>query len=110
MNGTFSIFETRYLTEDEIENADNSPTIFLNLDSNRWDTYDELYKLNEDSYLGNRGDMILPTIATEKNIVADADLLTAVSGFGRNKTGEISAIDSMLNTSIVAYRATNAQM
>ena len=38
LNGTFSMFETRSITEDEIKNAENYPTISLTLDSNRWDT------------------------------------------------------------------------
>ena len=64
LNGTFSIFEDFSLTEDESENADNYPTIFLTLDSNSCDPYDSSYKLNEDSYLDNRGDMILLKVYT----------------------------------------------
>ena len=41
LNGTFSIFDSRSLTEDEIENAGNYPTIFLTPDSDMWDPYDE---------------------------------------------------------------------
>ena len=37
LNGTLSIFETSHLTKDEIEDAENYPTIFLTTDSNRWD-------------------------------------------------------------------------
>ena len=38
LNGTLSMFETSYLTEDEIEDAENYLTIFLTTDSNRWGT------------------------------------------------------------------------
>ena len=55
-----------------------------------------------------RGDMILPTIAIENTLIADADMSTSIADFGRNKTGEISDIDSILNTSMVAYRTNNA--
>ena len=103
------MFENRSLTEDKIENAENYPTIFLTPDSNRWYPYDESYKLNEDSYLENKGDMILLTISTDNTIVEDADLSTAVADFGWNKTGDISAIDSIFNTSIVAYRENDSQ-
>ena len=41
--------------------------------------------------------------------MADIDLSAAVSDFGRNNTGEISAIYSILNTSMVAYRAKDNQ-
>ena len=29
LNGTFSMFETRSLTDDEVENAENYPTIYF---------------------------------------------------------------------------------
>ena len=73
------MFETLSLTEDKIENVENYPNIFITLDSKKWDTYDEQYKLNDDLYLDNMGDMILPTITTENTLVADADLLAAVA-------------------------------
>ena len=75
------MFETRSLIEYEIENVENYPTIFLAPDSIRWDSYSESYKLNEDSYLDSRGGMILPTISTENDLVADADLSAAVADF-----------------------------
>ena len=59
--------------------------------------------------MDNRGDIILTTIASENNIVADADPSASVADFGWNKTGEISAIDSILNTSTVAYWANDAR-
>ena len=102
------MFETCSLTEYKIENAENYPTIFLTLDSNRWDPYDESYKLNEDSYLYNRGDMIIPTISTNNTLLADTYMSTAISNFVWNKTGDISAIYSIPNNSMVAYRANNA--
>ena len=77
--------------------------------SNSWDPYDKSYMLNEDSYLDNRGDMILPSIATESTLVADAHLSAALYDFRWNKIGEISAIDSIVNTSMVAYTANDAQ-
>ena len=49
--------------------------------------------------------MILPNLATENTLVVDADLSTAIANFGWNKTGEISAIDSIFNTSMVPYCA-----
>ena len=109
LNGTLSMFETRPFTEDEIENAENYTTILLTLDLNRWDPYNELYKLNEDSYLDNRGGMILPTIATDNTLLVYADMLTKVAVFLWNNTGEISDIDLILRISIVAYRANDAQ-
>ena len=53
--------------------------------------------------------MIIPNIATENTLVADADLSVAVAGFGCNKTGDISDIDSILSTSIVADWSNNAR-
>ena len=59
--------------------------------------------------MDNRGDIILPTIATDNTLVADVDLSTAIANFGWNKTGEISSIYSILNTTMIAYRANNAR-
>ena len=56
----------------------------------------------------NRGDIILPTIATENTLVGGAVLSAAIADFGWNNKGEISAIDSIVNTSVVAYRANDA--
>ena len=53
--------------------------------------------------------MILPTIATENTLVADADLSAAISDFGWINTAEILAIDSILHTSMVVYWSNNAQ-
>ena len=53
--------------------------------------------------------MILPNITTENTLVADLDLSTAIANFGWNKTGEISAINSILSTSMVAYRANDTR-
>ena len=53
--------------------------------------------------------MILPTISTENTHVKDEDLLAAVADFGWNITGGVSAIDSILNPSIVAYQENHAQ-
>ena len=103
------MFDTRSLTEDKIENAKNYPTIFITPGSNRWDPYDESYKLNKDSYLDNRGDMILTITATQNTIVVDADLSEVVADYVWNKKGEISSIDSILNTSIVEYQGNDAR-
>ena len=40
LNGTFLMFASRSLTEDEIENSGDYPTIFLTPDSCMWDPYD----------------------------------------------------------------------
>ena len=84
LNGTFSMFETRSITEDEIKNAENYPTISLTLDSKMWYPEDESFKLNKDSNFYNRGDMFLPTIAIENTPVADEYLSAAVDDFGWN--------------------------
>ena len=59
--------------------------------------------------MDNRGEMILPTIATEKTLVVDSYMSAAVADFGWNKTGEISYIASILNTSIVEYRENDSR-
>ena len=38
--GMFSVFESSSLTDEEIENAENYPTVFLTPDPNEWYPYD----------------------------------------------------------------------
>ena len=59
--------------------------------------------------MDNRGDMILPNISTENTLVADAYLSTEIADFVWNKRWDISAIDSILNTSMIAYQANNTR-
>ena len=54
--------------------------------------------------------MIISTISTENTIVADADISTSIANFGWNKTGDISAMDSILNTSMVAYHTNDERI
>ena len=77
LSDTFSVFETRSLTDEEIENAENYPTVFLTPDSNKWDPYDESYKLNDDLFLGSRGDMFLPSTASKRTLATEAGMLAA---------------------------------
>merc|ERR1712194_662793 len=53
LNGTFSAFASRSLNEKEIESAKEYKSVFLAPDSNSWDPYNGLYRMNEDLYLDN---------------------------------------------------------
>ena len=58
--GTFSVFKLRSLTNEENNNVEDFETVFLTLDSNKWDPYDKFYKHNEDSFLDHKVRMIPP--------------------------------------------------
>ena len=46
-------------------------------DSKNWDPYDESYKLNEDSFLGSTGDMVLPYTTSKRTLVTETDMSAA---------------------------------
>ena len=93
MNGIFSVFDTRSLNQDEVENAENYQTVFLTPDSNAWDPYDDSYKENEDSNLDSRGRMVMPTTPTHHDLVRDTDISAAMV-IDRNDVA-MSATDSI---------------
>ena len=87
--GMFSVFEYSSLTDEEIENSENYLTMFLTPDSNKWDIYDESYKLNEDLFLVSRGDMVLPYNTSKHTLVMESDILTVGP---KNDTNDISDV------------------
>ena len=60
LDGTFLVFKSRSLTNEEINNVEDFETVFLTPESNKWDPYDKSYKHNEDSFMYHRGSMIPP--------------------------------------------------
>jgi hypothetical protein len=51
LRGIFSSFDSRSLTQDEVENCDDYDLVMLMPDSRQWDPYDDVYADNEDSIL-----------------------------------------------------------
>ena len=54
LDGTFSVFKSRSLTNEEINNVEDFETVYLIPKSNKWNPYDKSYKKNEDSFLPHR--------------------------------------------------------
>ena len=57
LNGVFSYFLTRALTQDEIDHCEDYDCIFLIPDSTSWNPHCDSYAKNEESFLDHRGDM-----------------------------------------------------
>ena len=73
LDGTFSVFKSRSLTNEEINNVEDFDTVFLTPDSNKWDPYDKSYNHNEDSFLDHRGRMIPPSNYNKRTLVDDLE-------------------------------------
>ena len=69
LDGTFSVFKSRSLKNEEINNVEDFETVFLTPDSNKWDPYDKSYKHNEDSFLDHRGRMIPPSNHNKRTLI-----------------------------------------
>ena len=73
LDGVFSYFPTRKLTEQEIDECEYIETLQLCPDADDWDPYDESYAEREDNYTDYRGDLIdRPT--KRRRLIEDADI------------------------------------
>ena len=59
LDGIFSYFETRMMTEEEVEHCEYIETVDLCPDRDKWDPYDPDYANREDSMVDFRGDVIV---------------------------------------------------
>ena len=95
------------MTTEEIENVEHFPSIFLSPKLNRWDTYDESFASNEDSYLKSRGDMVILPNCPRHAIVEEADLSAVGTSCDRQHEMD-NYIDSIIDSSHIATIADNA--
>ena len=58
LDGIFSTFVTRALSQKEMADPDSLPIIFLSPDSPVWDPYDASYAMNESAMMDRRGDIM----------------------------------------------------
>ena len=86
------MFASRSLTEYDIENAGDYPTILLTPDSDMSYPYDESYKLNEKSFLDIRGNMEIPSNPVQHTLLKEADISAASAGIDVNDMA-VSAIE-----------------
>ena len=73
LDGTFSVFKSRSLTNEEINNVEDFETVFLTPDFKKWDPYEKYYKHSEDSFLDHRGRMIPPSNYNKRTLVDDLE-------------------------------------
>ena len=92
LDGTFSVFKSRSLINEEINNGEDFETVFLTPNSNNWDPYDKSYKHNEDSFLDHRGRMIPPSNHNKRTLINDLDC-SAVRA-GNDNDMEMISIDN----------------
>ena len=59
LNGTFSYFPSRGLTNDEIDDCESMTRIFVSPDCPTWNPYNPVWAEQEASYLDKDGDVIL---------------------------------------------------
>ena len=57
LSGVFSYFESRSLTDREIEECDSMDMVLLSPDSNIWDPHCDSYAYQEENFLDYRGDL-----------------------------------------------------
>ena len=92
LDGTFSVFKSYSLTNEEINNGEDFETVFLTPVSNKWDPYDNSYHHNEDSFLDHRGRLIPPSNHNKRTLIDDLDC-SAVRA-GKDNDMEMISIDN----------------
>ena len=73
LDGIFSCFPTRKLTQDEINNCEYIETLQLSPDCDDWDPYDASYAEREDQFTDFRGELIVRP-PKRRRLVDDADI------------------------------------
>ena len=71
IRGTFSYFPTRALTEEEIDGCNELEAISLTPDSKTWDPSCELWAEEEDKFLTEQGDLVVPRPAKKRRLLED---------------------------------------
>ena len=92
LDGTFSVFKLRSLTNEEIYNVEDLETVFLTPYSNKWDPYDKSYKHNENSFLDHIIRMIPTSNYNKRTLVYD--LACSAVGAGSDNYMEKIFIDN----------------
>ena len=97
MDETLTVFPTRALTDKEIEQAEVYSTIYLTPDSHKWDPHDESCKINEDPFLNCNGDMVIPSLSSNNDLISKAKMTAALVECDDNDT-TVSAIDTVIQS------------
>ena len=92
LEGTFLVFKSRSLTNEEINNVEYFETVLLTPDLNKWDPFEKSYKHNEESFIDHRGRMIPPSNYNKRTLIDDLDC-SAVRD-GNNNNMEMISIDN----------------
>ena len=74
LDGIFSYFPTRALTQEEIDNVEHMKSIFLTPDQSSWDPYDEEFAEAEDAFFDFRGELINRPPPKRRKILDDAGI------------------------------------
>ena len=104
----FSIFPTHALTTEDIDNVEHFPSIFLSPGSNIWDTYDESFASNEDSFLDSRGDMVILLYRHRHALNKEANLSAVGTSCDRQHDMD-NVIDAIIASSHIATISDNAR-
>ena len=73
LDGIFSYFTTRNITQEEIKNREYINTVYLTPDAAEWDPYDEGYPERENVFFDFRGDLI-DLQPKQRKVLNDSDI------------------------------------
>ena len=107
LDGIFSYFPTRSLTQDELEFAEDYPVVLLSPDSPSWDPYNESYAKNEASFTDHRGEMLYP-VPKNHELISQSDISGASANIERSSSptaveefDEAERINAVISSSVL---------
>jgi hypothetical protein len=75
LRGIFPGFDSRALTQDEVNNCDELDLIIITPDSVEWDPYSDHYSENEKQYTTWDGDVQVPlTLSSRQSLISEDDI------------------------------------
>ena len=92
LDGIFSYFPTRNLTQEEIYNCEYIKTVYLKPDAVEWDPFDENYSEREDAFLYLRG-YLIDRQPKQRKLLDDSDIYEIQVSHDRYESAISSIVD-----------------
>ena len=102
LNGTFSYFESRSLTGEEMETWENYPVVYLTPDSDQWDPHAASFADAEAAMLDSNGE-IVTTIKRNRDLFEEVDISVLYAEPGTWDSFEQLVDDQACGTDDLSY-------
>jgi len=103
LNGVFSQFTTRALSQEEEDDCDHYPFIMLTPDSHHWNPHDESYADNEENFLDWEGELVDNSSNKRKRDIISDDEVPEISEVVVDVDRYESVVDAIISQNDVNF-------